>query len=429
MNKKLLVYFIFILVFATSFILPGNAHENLNNENLPDAFDWRDIDGKNFITPVKNQQTCQSCCTFAALAVLEAVVQIEYDTIFECDLSEAHLYFCSGASCDNGIGIPDTVDSLKDNGVSDDRCLPYESRDMDCDEKADNWRQRLVTVNTINIVWGPIDIKEALVEYGPVITYMDTYDDFKSYNGGIYEYEWGSRGSGNHAVTIIGYNDDPGYWLCKIDKGTDFGEEGYFRIKYGQCHIESEVYYLKLRENPAPEQPDTPSGETTGKPGEEYTYTTSSSDIENDDIYYQWDFGDDNTSDWLGPYESGNDCSISYIWASEGTFEIKVKSKDDFKGESEWSDPLEISMPKRKSITPFGLIFVFGFDVDVKIVQLEPGEDYVDLEILDKPLYIWENEIITRNPGEFIRLYAAKGLFSPSLPFCFGICEDWGIIG
>ena len=78
---------------------------------------------------------------------------------------------------------------------------------------------------------------------------------------------------------------------------------------------------------------------------------------------------------------------------------------------------------------PPGFIFVFGFDVDVKIVQLEPGEDYVDLEVLSKPFYIWENEIQTRNPGEFIRLYNTKGLFLLSLPFCFGICDDWGIIG
>ena len=78
---------------------------------------------------------------------------------------------------------------------------------------------------------------------------------------------------------------------------------------------------------------------------------------------------------------------------------------------------------------PFGFIFVFGFDVDVKIVQLEPGEDYVDIEVLNKPFYIWEQEIITINPGAFLRFYEAKGLFLPQLPFCFGTCSSWGIIG
>ena len=120
---------------------------------------------------------------------------------------------------------------------------------------------------------------------------------------------------------------------------------------------------------------------------------------------------------------------MSHNWSNTGTYQVRVRCSDSHGRESGWSDPLSVIIPKSKSNMPFGFIFVFGFDVDVKIVQLEPGEDYVDLEVLSKPFYIWENEIQTRNPGEFIRLYNAKGLFSPSLPICFGICDDWGIIG
>ena len=96
--------------------------------------------------------------------------------------------------------------------------------------------------------------------------------------------------------------------------------------------------------------------------------------------------------------------------------------------ESNWAT-LKVSMSKNKQYMPLGIILAFGFDVDVKIVQLEPGEDYVDLEVLSKPFYIWENEIQTINSGAFIRLYFAKGFFSPSVPICFGICEDWSLIG
>jgi hypothetical protein len=78
-------------------------------------------------------------------------------------------------------------------------------------------------------------------------------------------------------------------------------------------------------------------------------------------------------------------------------------------------------------------MFVFGSSVDVKIVQLEPDEDYVDLEVLDKTFYIFNNglfqEPIKISAGAFIRLYTAKGLFSPSLPICLGFCSDYGIIG
>jgi hypothetical protein len=123
---------------------------------------------------------------------------------------------------------------------------------------------------------------------------------------------------------------------------------------------------------------------------------------------YTWSYG---TGD---PYPSG----ISSLGPNEDyCFRTFVdKSKD-------------LSESKNSQNSPFGIILAFGLDVDVKIVQLEPGEDYVDLEVLDQPFYIWHNELETINPGAFIRLYSAKGLFLPSIPICFGICDDWGIIG
>ena len=64
------------------------------------------------------------------------------------------------------------------------------------------------------------------------------YEDFKDYNGGIYEHEYGPF-AGNHLVAIIGYDDSQGYWICKNSWGTAWGEGGFFRIKYGECGIDS----------------------------------------------------------------------------------------------------------------------------------------------------------------------------------------------
>jgi len=41
----------------------------------------------------------------------------------------------------------------------------------------------------------------------------------------------------------------------------------------------------------------------------------------------------------------------------KGDYEIHVKAKDEYDAESEWSDPLSISMPKNKAINPF-LLFL-----------------------------------------------------------------------
>jgi hypothetical protein len=37
-------------------------------------------------------------------------------------------------------------------------------------------------------------------------------------------------------------------------------------------------------------------------------------------------------------------------WTSKGTYEIKVKAQDEYGEESEWSDPLTVSMPRNKGI-------------------------------------------------------------------------------
>ncbi|MCD6108537.1 MAG: hypothetical protein J7J89_03585, partial [Thermoplasmata archaeon] len=57
------------------------------------------------------------------------------------------------------------------------------------------------------------------------------------------------------------------------------------------------------------------------------------------------DWGDGTNSGWLGPYNSGETVEASHSWSEKGEYSIKVKAKDINGLESEWSDPLVISMP------------------------------------------------------------------------------------
>lgn len=101
--------------------------------------------------------------------------------------------------------------------------------------------------------------------------------------------------------------------------------------------------------------PSKPYGPKTGRPGINYTYSTIATDPEDTQIYYKWDWGDGAYSEWLGPFDSGKKAEASYTWKEKGDYNIKVKAKNEYGTESDWSNPLSVSMPrsKQKTVRPF----------------------------------------------------------------------------
>ncbi|MCK4332957.1 MAG: PKD domain-containing protein [Thermoplasmatales archaeon] len=88
--------------------------------------------------------------------------------------------------------------------------------------------------------------------------------------------------------------------------------------------------------NDPPETPRKPSE----KPGEQYTYTTDTTDPDGDQVSYMWDWGDGTNSGWIGPYDSGATCEVSHSWTEPGDYEILAKARDIYGGTSDWSEPL-----------------------------------------------------------------------------------------
>lgn len=106
------------------------------------------------------------------------------------------------------------------------------------------------------------------------------------------------------------------------------------------------------KESLPPLKPQKPAGPANGKAGEEYTYTTSTTDPEGNQVYYQFDWDSSGAHDysiWYGPFDSGVGIEASHKWNLQGNFEIRVQAKDTNGKISEWSDPLPISMPRTKN--------------------------------------------------------------------------------
>jgi parallel beta-helix repeat protein len=104
--------------------------------------------------------------------------------------------------------------------------------------------------------------------------------------------------------------------------------------------------------NKPPNKPDKPTGSTSGKIRTSYAYSTSTTDPDNDNVYYMFDWGDETNSGWEGPYNSGDNITIAHIWLTQGNFPIKVKAKDIYGHETVWSDPLVVTMPKSYIYNP-----------------------------------------------------------------------------
>jgi len=89
-------------------------------------------------------------------------------------------------------------------------------------------------------------------------------------------------------------------------------------------------------------------GPSKGKVGEEYGFFSELSDPDFDNMYYKWDWGNGDITDWLGPVSSNETVFRKYIFQEKGEYQIRIKVKDTTGLEREWSDPLTVSMPKKR---------------------------------------------------------------------------------
>ena len=141
-----------------------------------------------------------------------------------------------------------------------------------------------------------------------------------------------SNGTKSLSLSGLAYSTTYMIWVNATDPG-------------GSCLYTRTWYTFTTQQNTPPNKPDRPSGETNGKINTEYTYTTKAIDIDGDQVYYNWSWGDDSYSGWIGPFTSNTTASGSHTWVTKGSYSIKVKAKDTSDAESDWSDPLPITMP------------------------------------------------------------------------------------
>ena len=234
---------VLLLIFHS--IVCSQEHTK-NTENLPSGFDWRQ---HNIMTTVKNQGNFGACGAFAAVGVFEALIRKE--TGVTVDISEQHIINCSPDWKSSGISASNALKFMRLSGIVSEGSLPYESKRSD-NVPGKNSDYFLTENHDVTVANYPLEtrismFKEAIYKYGPVATNMNYYSDLNSYTGGVYTYNGTSPEIGGHWIVVVGWKDEPrikngGYWICRDSSGPDYGENGYFRIAYGESGVDD--YYF-----------------------------------------------------------------------------------------------------------------------------------------------------------------------------------------
>jgi predicted secreted protein len=115
----------------------------------------------------------------------------------------------------------------------------------------------------------------------------------------------------------------------------------------------SDPFLVRIGNNP-PNEPNI-DGPKSGKAGNSYDYIFNATDPDEDDIWYHIGWGDKEIIYIYGPYPSGEEISLSYIWLEKGTYIITCWARDIYDEESEIST-LEVKMPRNKP-------FYFNFNI------------------------------------------------------------------
>jgi cathepsin B len=165
---------------------------------VPESFDAREEWG-DCIHPIRDQMACGSCWAFATseafsdrLCILEGVNRV----LSPQDLVSCNTFINMG--CKGGMPLA-AWSYMSTNGLVTDECYPYTSgegvrgeclrtEDEVCPAEGvtyENYKIKFTTIRYLALI--KTLIKKEIMTNGPVVSGFLVYEDFPSYEGGIYE--------------------------------------------------------------------------------------------------------------------------------------------------------------------------------------------------------------------------------------------------
>jgi len=234
--------------------------EIYSQEDLPANVDWRNMNGKNYLSWSKNQhipQYCGSCWAQGSTSAIADRFNILTDlkTNAPVGLNAQAIVNCqAGGSC-NGGNPAMVYRYAHTHGLVHSSCEQYVAQNLmkdtcddidicrDCAPPADHENPTLDDCKAVDAqkyyiadhykLKGSDKMKAELFANGPISCGIHVSDNFVAYTGGIYE-EYIRFPRINHEISVVGYGHDEesgkDYWIGRNSWGTYWGEWGFFRM-------------------------------------------------------------------------------------------------------------------------------------------------------------------------------------------------------
>jgi len=232
--------------------------------NLPTAFDWRNVNGVNFMLPAVNQGDCGSCYAVAVADMITARVAVQTNNSVRVAMAAQELLSCGekwNQGCDGGFPFLASK-YVADFGLTSQECYNYEEAGFNAPKgygngckldhlaaakpQACKYRVRAAKYDYIGGCYGcanEMDMMQEIYENGPIVVGFQVTMPLMHYNSGIF-LDIGSQlpssvnpwEETNHAVVVVGWGVSPKgtkYWTVKNSWGEHWGDHGYFYVQRG----------------------------------------------------------------------------------------------------------------------------------------------------------------------------------------------------
>ena len=219
---------------------------------VPSKFDWRNINGINYLTVTRNQNIpkyCQSSWAHAATSAVADRFNILFNGTWNFrTLSPQVLINCKAGGDCNGGDVEAAYQFMVNSGIPDDTCQEYvaanpgegvctqsqvcqrcQQGELNCSavENPKKW-----FIKSFGFVAGAEKMKQEIFDHGPITCGIEATKNFQQYSGGIYSQKLKFPRI-NHIVSIVGWGSENSteFWIGRNSWGTYWGESGYFQIQ------------------------------------------------------------------------------------------------------------------------------------------------------------------------------------------------------